>query len=109
MQNFAPETFDRFSNPPPPQLTNRRERSDSHPPITETQAKSVPEPGEIGNLIEEVVDLARQINLEMDSNGVQELLDSHEKELTIDELIEMHEQDVEELESLYPQFNHKIE
>ncbi|GFU63694.1 hypothetical protein TNCV_1509732 [Trichonephila clavipes] len=36
---------------------------------------------------------ARQINLKVDSDDVQELLDSHNQELTIDELIEMHEQD----------------
>ncbi|GFY33944.1 hypothetical protein TNCV_4596521 [Trichonephila clavipes] len=56
------------------------------------------QPDEIGNLIEEVVNLARQINLEGDSDDVQELL------LTIDELIEMHEQeqDIYELESLEP-------
>ncbi|GFV99489.1 hypothetical protein TNCV_5078531 [Trichonephila clavipes] len=31
-----------------------------------------------------------------------ELLDSHNQELTIDELIDMHEQDIEELQSLDP-------
>ncbi|GFW82791.1 hypothetical protein TNCV_3493611 [Trichonephila clavipes] len=43
-----------------------------------------------------------QINLEVDSDCVQELQDSRNQELTIDELIEMHEQeqDIEELESL---------
>ncbi|GFX03012.1 hypothetical protein TNCV_3261581 [Trichonephila clavipes] len=42
--------------------------------------------------------LSRQINLEVDSDDVQELLDSHNQELTMDELIEMHEQeqDIEE-------------
>ncbi|GFS76216.1 transposable element Tcb2 transposase [Trichonephila clavipes] len=45
--------------------------------------------GEIGNVIEEVVDLARQINLEVDSDEVQELPDSHNQELTIDALIEI--------------------
>ncbi|GFX94877.1 hypothetical protein TNCV_2379501 [Trichonephila clavipes] len=55
---------------------------------------------EIGNVIEEVVDIARPVNLEVDTDDVQ-LLDSHNQELTIDELIEMHEQDnIEELESL---------
>ncbi|GFW49430.1 hypothetical protein TNCV_3059371 [Trichonephila clavipes] len=49
--------------------------------------------------MEKVVDLAKQINLEVNSDDVQELLDSHNLELTIDELIEMHEQgrDIEEL------------
>ncbi|GFX31048.1 uncharacterized protein TNCV_2025511 [Trichonephila clavipes] len=64
----------------------------------------VPTPDEIGNFIEDVVDFARQINLEVDSDVVQELLDSRKKELAVDELIEMHvqKQDIEELESLEP-------
>ncbi|GFX78104.1 transposable element Tcb2 transposase [Trichonephila clavipes] len=33
-----------------------------------------------------------QINLEVDNDDVQELLDSHNQELTVNELIEMHEQ-----------------
>ncbi|GFX48593.1 hypothetical protein TNCV_584901 [Trichonephila clavipes] len=65
--------------------------------ITKTQAESVADPDEIGNLIEEVVDLAKQINLEMDRDEDKELLDSHNHELTIDEIIEMHQQDIEEL------------
>ncbi|GFW09517.1 hypothetical protein TNCV_3996241 [Trichonephila clavipes] len=52
--------------------------------ITETLAESVAEPDEIRNLIEEVVYLARKINLEADSDGVQELLDSLNQELTMD-------------------------
>ncbi|GFY32703.1 hypothetical protein TNCV_4638091 [Trichonephila clavipes] len=54
---------------------------------------------DIGNLFEEVVNFAKQINLEVDSDDIQQLLDSHNKELTMDELIEMHEQaqDSEEL------------
>ncbi|GFY10243.1 hypothetical protein TNCV_2629221 [Trichonephila clavipes] len=39
---------------------------------------------------------------EGDSDDVQELLDSNNQELTIDKLIEMHDQDIEELESLDP-------
>ncbi|GFV96880.1 hypothetical protein TNCV_4350931 [Trichonephila clavipes] len=58
--------------------------------------------GKIVHVIEEVVDLARQINLEVDSDDVQELLDSHNPGLTIDEFIEMGEQDIEELGSLDP-------
>ncbi|GFV71091.1 transposase [Trichonephila clavipes] len=56
---------------------------------------------EIGNVVEEVVDLARQINVEVDSNDVQERMHYHNQELTIDELMKMHEQeqDIEELES----------
>ncbi|GFV99137.1 hypothetical protein TNCV_1511122 [Trichonephila clavipes] len=43
--------------------------ADSSPlPITESQAESMLEPDEIGNVIEEVVDLSREINLEMDSS-----------------------------------------
>ncbi|GFW24435.1 hypothetical protein TNCV_606761 [Trichonephila clavipes] len=53
--------------------------------------------GKVGlNGIEEIVDLARQINLEVDNEDIQELLDSHNQELTMNELIEMHEQDIEE-------------
>ncbi|GFV38941.1 HTH_Tnp_Tc3_2 domain-containing protein [Trichonephila clavipes] len=55
---------------------------------------SVPEPDEIGNMIEEVVDLTRQINLEVDSDDVLEQLDSHSQALTIDEFIEIHEQKI---------------
>ncbi|GFW53542.1 tigger transposable element-derived protein 1 [Trichonephila clavipes] len=58
--------------------------------------KSKPEPCEIGNVIEVVVDLVRQINLEVDIDAVQALLDSHNPELTIGELNKMHEQDIEE-------------
>ncbi|GFU67370.1 hypothetical protein TNCV_640701 [Trichonephila clavipes] len=47
---------------------------------------------------------ARPINLEVDSDDVQELLASPNQELTNDELIEMHEQkqDIEEHEYLDP-------
>ncbi|GFY25199.1 hypothetical protein TNCV_2483201 [Trichonephila clavipes] len=46
----------------------------------------------------------KQINLEADSDDVQELLDFHNQELTMDELIHMHEQqqNIEEFESLNP-------
>ncbi|GFX18012.1 hypothetical protein TNCV_1576911 [Trichonephila clavipes] len=47
---------------------------------------------EIDNVIEEVVDLTRQITLEVDSDDVQKLFDFHNMELIVDELIEMHEQ-----------------
>ncbi|GFV97613.1 hypothetical protein TNCV_2041211 [Trichonephila clavipes] len=52
----------------------------------------------------EIVDLAKKINLEVDKDDVQELLDSHNQEMTMNEHIEMHEkeQDIEELESLDP-------
>ncbi|GFV98693.1 hypothetical protein TNCV_1453791 [Trichonephila clavipes] len=58
--------------------------------------------GEIGFVIEEVVDFASQINSEVSGDEVQELLDSHNKKLTADYLIEMHEQeqDIKELEPL---------
>ncbi|GFV10356.1 hypothetical protein TNCV_1851881 [Trichonephila clavipes] len=68
--------------------------------VTERQVESEAEPDESGKEIEEVVDLARQENLEVDTETFQELLNSHIQELRIDELIEMHEQDVEELYSL---------
>ncbi|GFX82204.1 hypothetical protein TNCV_33121 [Trichonephila clavipes] len=74
-------------------------------------AESVPDPDEIGNLIEEVVNLAKQINLEVDIDGIYELLDFHNQELTIHEFIEKHEQeqDIDELKTqvhqLRTQFN----
>ncbi|GFW61760.1 transposable element Tcb2 transposase [Trichonephila clavipes] len=55
-----------------------------------TEAELVSKPEEISNVIEEVVDLSRQKNLQVDSDGAQELLDPHDQELTIDDLIEMH-------------------
>ncbi|CAH4031933.1 unnamed protein product [Pieris brassicae] len=59
---------------------------------------------EICNVIKDVVDLGRQINLEVDSDDVQELLDSHNEELTIDELITMreHEEEIDNHDSLDP-------
>lgn len=71
---------------------------------TETQAEAVPGPDEISNVIKDVVELGRQINLEVDSDDVQELLDSHNEELTIDELITMREQEenIDNRESLDP-------
>ncbi|GFU17115.1 hypothetical protein TNCV_1853731 [Trichonephila clavipes] len=59
-------------------------------PITETPPESISEPDEIGNVIQGVVYLAKQINLEVDINDVQKLLDFHNRELTMDELIEIH-------------------
>ncbi|GFV33153.1 uncharacterized protein TNCV_2768711 [Trichonephila clavipes] len=72
--------------------------------ITETQTKSTSELDEIGPLIEEVISLARQINLEVNSYSIQELLDSCNQKLTINKPIEMHEQerDIEELKVLDP-------
>ncbi|GFW24312.1 hypothetical protein TNCV_605611 [Trichonephila clavipes] len=43
------------------------------------------EPDDIGNLNKEVIDLVMQIN----SDDVQELLDSHKQDMTIEELIEL--------------------
>ncbi|GFX52445.1 hypothetical protein TNCV_4324621 [Trichonephila clavipes] len=67
--------------------------------------ESMSVPDEIDNFIEKLSPhLDRQINLEVDSNNVQEMLDSHIQELIIDDLIEIHEQeqDIEKLESLAP-------
>ncbi|GFV99133.1 hypothetical protein TNCV_1511091 [Trichonephila clavipes] len=70
--------------------------------------ESVPESDEIGNAIEEAVHLAGEINLEVDSDFVQQLLDSQNLELAeihepeVHELIEIHEPDIEYLESLDP-------
>ncbi|GFX98007.1 transposable element Tcb2 transposase [Trichonephila clavipes] len=65
-------------------------------------AESVSKPDEIRYVTEELVNLAMHINLEVDSDDIQELLDFHNQELTIDELIEMQEQeqDIEELNTL---------
>ncbi|GFU18455.1 hypothetical protein TNCV_3407481 [Trichonephila clavipes] len=53
---------------------------------------SVTVPDEIGNGTErEDVALDRQINLEVDNDDVHRLLDTHNQELAIDELIEIHE------------------
>ncbi|GFY34597.1 hypothetical protein TNCV_1372881 [Trichonephila clavipes] len=68
----------------------KRER-EAHKAHPVDEFLEIPEPDETGNVIEEVVDLARQINLEVYSDVVQEQLDSHNQELTIDEFIEMHE------------------
>ncbi|GFX82519.1 hypothetical protein TNCV_2166671 [Trichonephila clavipes] len=55
-----------------------------------SQLESLPKPDEIGKLVDKAVDLARQINSEEKGDGVLELLDFHNQELTMDELIEMH-------------------
>ncbi|GFY33542.1 hypothetical protein TNCV_4538761 [Trichonephila clavipes] len=87
---------------PPPQTLQELESSSGRVGQNTPILESVPEPDEIGNLIEEVFDLDRQINSELDSDDVQELLDSHNQEMTMDELIVMHEQeqDIEENLSL---------
>ncbi|GFW57697.1 tigger transposable element-derived protein 1 [Trichonephila clavipes] len=54
-----------------------------------------------GDFPDKKVDHARQINLAVDTDDVQELLDSHNHGLRIDQRIEMHEHDIEE-ESLNP-------
>ncbi|CAH2016354.1 unnamed protein product [Acanthoscelides obtectus] len=66
--------------------------------------KTISDPEQIDSIIEEVVDIAKQLNLEVDNDDVQELLDSHNQELTIDEVIEMrkYEQDIEQTDSLDP-------
>ncbi|GFX27957.1 hypothetical protein TNCV_773421 [Trichonephila clavipes] len=72
------------------------------------QTKLVSEPEEIGNVIEEVGDLARQINFEVDSDDIQELQDSRNPELTMDELVETHEQEQEMRNfSLKTHFKHR--
>ncbi|GFV53383.1 hypothetical protein TNCV_4502641 [Trichonephila clavipes] len=52
-------------------------------------AESLLELDEIGKVTEELVNPAWQIKLEVDSDGVQELPDSLNQELTFDELIEI--------------------
>ncbi|GFT77292.1 hypothetical protein TNCV_3033061 [Trichonephila clavipes] len=51
----------------------------------------------IGSLIEETVDLAKQIILEVDSDDIQGMLASHNQDLV--EMHEQEQQDIEELES----------
>ncbi|GFT09700.1 hypothetical protein TNCV_4948431 [Trichonephila clavipes] len=59
-------------------------------------------------MIEEAADFARQINLRVDIDDVQELLDSHNQDLTIDELIELHEQEQNNEERVFrPSSNRK--
>lgn len=43
----------------------------------------VPESDEISNAIYEDVDSVRQINLDVDSDDIQEMLDSHNRKLTM--------------------------
>ncbi|GFV29660.1 hypothetical protein TNCV_330261 [Trichonephila clavipes] len=71
--------------------------------VVNVKTTTAPEPEEFGNVIEEVVDFARQLKLEVDSYDIQEL-DSHDQELPIDELIKMHEQEqgIEKFESSDP-------
>ncbi|GFW37730.1 hypothetical protein TNCV_4629351 [Trichonephila clavipes] len=52
---------------------------------------------EIGNAIEEIVHFARQRNLKVDCDNIQELLYFHNHEVMMDEFIEMQEQDIGEL------------
>ncbi|GFW86399.1 hypothetical protein TNCV_4331831 [Trichonephila clavipes] len=68
--------------------------------------ESISYPDEIGNVIADGVNLPRQINIKVDSDDVQELLNSHKQEFSIYKLIEMHEQEqgIEKLESS-AQFN----
>ncbi|GFU54690.1 tigger transposable element-derived protein 1 [Trichonephila clavipes] len=85
-----------FANPAP--LDHADTSRDVLPRGGTSQTESVPELNEIGHGNEEVVDLARQTNSEVDSDDVQELLNSHNQELKMDDLIEMHEQDIEFLD-----------
>ncbi|GFX20866.1 hypothetical protein TNCV_79211 [Trichonephila clavipes] len=59
--------------------------------FTKTQMKLAPEPDEIINMSEAMVDRASQINLEVGSDHVQKPLDSHHQALKIDEFREMHD------------------
>ncbi|GFX42695.1 hypothetical protein TNCV_2196541 [Trichonephila clavipes] len=80
--------------------TNHMPRSDSHHYAHGEwnsqvhgcrKAESVPKSLKINNVMEEIIDLARQTNLDVDIDEVQELLDSHNQVLTIEELIEKYE------------------
>ena len=63
---------------------------------SETQEETISDPEQIPIIIEELIYIAKQLNLEVDNDDVQELLDSHNQELTIDEFIKMrqYEQDI---------------
>lgn len=71
---------------------------------TDTQEELASDSEQIESIIKEVVNIAEQLNLEVNYDDVQELLDSHNQELTIDELLEMreNEQDIEQNNSLNP-------
>lgn len=66
------------------------------------ETETTPETDHVAHVIEEVVNLARQLDLEVNGDDVNELLDSHSQELTIDELIEMREQNVTESDTSDP-------
>ncbi|GFS58666.1 transposable element Tc3 transposase [Trichonephila clavipes] len=68
--------------------------------LCQTSYLKWPEPDEIGNGIEEVVDISRNINLEVHSDDVQKLLDSHKQELAINKLIEINELE-QEIEPIF--------
>ncbi|GFX16765.1 hypothetical protein TNCV_4187401 [Trichonephila clavipes] len=55
----------------------------------ELETDSAQEPDEIDDclMIDEVVDISRKINLEVESDDVRELLGTHNQELTIYELL----------------------
>ncbi|GFX47003.1 hypothetical protein TNCV_316261 [Trichonephila clavipes] len=61
-------------------------------PINSSSVKKNDRIGNIGNKIEEIVDLARKTNLHEDKDDAQELLDLHNQKLTSDELTEIYEQ-----------------
>ncbi|GFT77058.1 hypothetical protein TNCV_1099351 [Trichonephila clavipes] len=59
--------------------------------------------GEVLSYPQKEADLsAVQVNSEVDSDDVQELLGSHDHKLKTDKLIEIHEHDIEKKESLEP-------
>lgn len=55
--------------------------------MTENQGESTSDSEQIDQVIQKVINIASQLNLEVDSHDVQEPLDSHNHELTIDGLI----------------------
>ncbi|GFU67037.1 hypothetical protein TNCV_4968861 [Trichonephila clavipes] len=90
-----------FGDPPLLLAAQARQIRGFHSPITFIIVL-IPKPDEIGILNEKVVRFVRQINSEVESDDVQDLLDSYNQKLTIDELPEMleQEQEIEELKSL---------
>ncbi|GFV47312.1 hypothetical protein TNCV_4829681 [Trichonephila clavipes] len=100
LRNTALQGYDWFSRKPrqgysyhdrSPCLTAGKKQSQLDT-LVQVSSKRAPIPV-VGKLVEEVVDLFKQINLKLDSDDAQELLDSHNQELTTDEFIEMHEQE----------------
>ncbi|KAJ8942380.1 hypothetical protein NQ318_011727 [Aromia moschata] len=67
-----------------------------------SEPETVIESDLVNQVINDVVTLARRLNLEVDSEDVDELLKSHDEELTLDDLIDMRQQNAMEDEDSEP-------